>query len=645
MSAMTCDDVLGEGGKLKNIFASFVPRQSQLEMARAISQAIDDENKLIVEAGTGIGKTFAYLVPALLSNKKVLVSTGTKNLQDQLYYKDLPLIRKLFPVTKKVVLLKGRANYLCWYRLENAAQEASYESRSLVTDLALINKWSLSTKSGEISELVKVPESSKIWPYVTSSADNCVGSECPFFDKCFVSKIRKEALLADVVVVNHHLFFADLALKEEGFGQLLPGSDVVILDEAHHLAEIATQFFSERISSRQLFNLISDVLAEYQTLGQDFDELPELLDELKVTVADVRQHLGEVGRKEDWTKVRNNQKLLKALDTLQEQVSSLTELLALQSDRSKGMESVYERSLQVKNALYKLLNAKADHDYVHWFETFAQTFSINITPLSVADNMKDFYEQKKMSWVFTSATLGASDGFDYFKHPLGLDDEKCLQLPSPFPYKKNTLYYLPRMLPDVSERNYIEAFVDSALPILEANKGRAFMLFTSYFAMNLAQDLLKNSGFELLVQGNASKHRLIEKFKSRDNAVLLGTNSFWQGVDVQGAKLSCVFIDKLPFASPGDPVMQAKISAMKRQGKSPFNDYQLPSAIIALKQGVGRLIRDDKDFGVLVIGDLRLLAKNYAEQFWNALPGAKLIRDEDKVINFLQEKHDEVLSD
>lgn len=620
--------ILGENGSLKKVYPKFSPRAAQIEMAESIEFAIEKNQTAVIEAGTGIGKTFAYLIPALLSGKKIIVSTGTKNLQDQLYNKDLPLLRKLFPV-KKVSLLKGRANYLCLHRLETHAPDALYETRSAQKDLTKINRWAKLTKTGDVSELTGIKENSSVWPNVTSTSENCLGSECPCFNKCFVSKARREALASDLVIINHHLFFADLAIKDEGFGELLPDARVIVFDEAHHLAEIATNFFSQSVSSRKLLLLINDILASYYELSRDLKELPELLSQMKQTLKKARLAFGKDMRREAWAEVANKRDIKLAFELLQEQFAELVEMLSHLSQRSKDLYGCYERAVELFHLIDQLLDQLKSREHVYWFETFAQSFVIYITPIQIKDELQKYIQQPNKAWIFTSATLAIGENFDFFTQPLGITPNETKQLLSPYDYQNNTLLYIPQGLPDVRNIDFIPKLVEYALPMIKASQGRSFLLFTSYSAMHKARDLLEKSGFELFVQGDKTKHQLLEDFRKTPNAVLLGTSSFWQGVDVQGEALSCVIIDKLPFASPGEPIVKARINAIKKQGGNAFFDYQLPHAVIALKQGVGRLIRGEQDKGVLLIGDMRLLAKNYGKQFFDSLPEMPIVRRHD----------------
>lgn len=633
--------LLGEQGSLKNVYPGFVSRASQVAMAEAVEEAIYSHSTLVVEAGTGIGKTFGYLIPALLADKKTLVSTGTKNLQDQLFYKDLPTLKKLLALDKKMVLLKGRSNYVCLQRLEVPQQNQLFESKEVEQAFAKIERWSKVTRSGDLSEIDDISEDSHVFQNVVSTAESCLGQACEFYDKCFVVKARKEAMAADVVVINHHLFFADIALKEESLGKLLPDVETVIFDEAHQLYDAASSFLSQRFSSRHLSLLIKDVQIEYAKLGADHPDVLRLTHSLKQEITQFRLSLGESGRRDAWFEVVRKKEVKKSLENLCEQLADLTRCLAEQSQRSKGLENAWERASEYNTFLQNLALAQAttkqSASFVYWMETFLTGFMIYKTPIDFSSQLSSAMNDLNKAWIYASATLDAGFGVEHFTKPLGIQASQVLILESPFNYKEQARLYFPHGLPDVTHEAFMSCWMTSILPLLEAANGRTFLLFTSYRALNEAYDVLKNTDFNLLVQGKTTKHALLEQFKKTERAVLLGTSSFWQGVDVQGAALCCVCIDKLPFASPGDPVTKARIDAYKSSGRDPFYEYQLPHAIIMLKQGVGRLIRSETDKGVLVIGDMRLLARNYGAAFLKAMPKALIVRDEGKVIQFLSE--------
>ncbi len=613
------DNLLSEEGPLAKAIPGFQAREQQQEMLRAVGYALQNHSATIIEAGTGVGKTFAYLVPAIASGGRVIISTGTKTLQDQLYKKDLPIVINALKVGSKIALLKGRANYLCTYRLRRAQSDGQFDDRRSLSYLQRISDWQVMTFAGDISELNSVPKDSEIWSHVTSTADNCLGSDCEDYETCFVVKARREAQEADVVVVNHHLFFADLALKEEGFGELLPSANAVILDEAHQLPEIASTFFSETLSSRQLLELSRDTLAEALVDASDMPDLRDKLRELDKCVLDLRLAMDKPGLREPWYKIKSKPGVEKEINNLENIFNDLLDLLKIAAERGKGLESCYERLQLQKHRLDNLNNPKAGT--VQWYETYTRSFSLISTPLDIADTFKKHLESWPCAWILTSATLAVGKSFDHFTQRIGMESPSELLLDSPFDYWHNALLYAPPNMPEPQHADFIPSVVEASLPIIEACEGRTFMLFTSYRALNEAAELLKDEiDYPILVQGDSSQGEMIKEFRQMGNAVLLGTSSFWEGVDVRGEALSCVIIDKLPFASPGDPVLEARIKSIREHGGNPFFEYQLPQAVIALKQGVGRLIRDGNDKGVLVICDPRLRSKSYGITFLESLP-------------------------
>ena len=603
-------------------------------MAEATAAIIAANATLIVEAGTGTGKTFAYLMPALQSGKKVIISTGTRHLQDQLFAKDLPVVRDALHAPLRFALLKGRANYLCWHRMGTAASDGRQLSGRQLHELEDIRSWSARTASGDIAELGKVPEDSIIWPRVTSTVENCLGVECEYFQDCFVVKARRLALEADIVVINHHLLFADMVLKEEGFGELLPGADAFIIDEAHQLPEVASLFFGVTLSSHQLRDLVRDTRLEHVREAGDMQDLPASADKLESVIHQLRLALGQTDRRAAWSEVAAEPALQEALLQLSTCLQQLTDWLVVAAERGKGLESCRSRAVMLKDRL-ALLMKHSSSEYIHWFETFRTSFRLNLTPLNVAPIFRGCMENLSSAWVFTSATLAVGDSFEHFAGQLGLADARQLKLDSPFDYRNNALLYLPDNMPAPNERFYVDAVVACARDVLQASAGRAFILFTSHSALQAAAAQLADTlDYPLLVQGTAPRRDLLERFRELGNAVLLGTGSFWEGVDVRGAALSCVIIDKLPFSSPGDPILQARIEALREQGINPFMAYQLPYAVISLKQGVGRLIRDCSDRGVLVLCDPRLRNKSYGRVFLKSLPQMPCTSDSDRVHGF-----------
>ncbi len=631
---MQASDCLSSDGVLAGEVPDFAARPQQQDMAVAVERALAHGEVLIVEAGTGTGKTFAYLVPALLSGRKVIISTGTRHLQDQLFHRDLPTVRSALAVPVNAALLKGRSNYLCHHRLDTTRTEGRLTSRQQLGQLENIFDWSGRTRSGDIAELSGIPEDAPIWPRVTSTADNCLGQQCEWLQKCHVIQARRAAQDADLVVINHHLLCADLALKEEGFGELLPGVDAFIIDEAHQLPETAARFFGVTLSSRQLQELAQDSISEYVRETAEPQGLPDTARAVERAVQDVRLSMGKGEQRSPWSRLANDKELIERLDRLRESLAELSGELGQQAGRSRGLENCYQRAVKLQSVLVQTTE-KPPENTIHWFETWHQSFRINLTPLDVADNFSTHRQELPSCWVFTSATLSVNGKFDHFAKRLGLEDANTLKLDSPFDFHNHALFYVPEGMPEPAHESYTEAMLDHAEQIIRASRGRCFVLFTSYRALNIAQRRLKDScEFPLLVQGSAPRNELLERFRELGNAVLLGTSSFWEGVDVRGEALSCVIIDKLPFASPGDPVWQARIDALKEQGGNPFMEEQLPHAVITLKQGVGRLIRDVNDRGVLVICDPRLVAKSYGRVFLNSLPDMKRTRDFNEVVAF-----------
>jgi ATP-dependent DNA helicase DinG len=614
-------DLLSENGLFSHAIEGFTARAGQQALSSTIQGVINSKKVLIAEAGTGIGKTFAYLVPAIISNKKVIISTGTRHLQDQLFHTDIPLVKKALKLDLPCSLLKGRSNYLCLYRL-GIADELAFLTRETQDHLSRIRSWSKQTKHGDVAEMSEISEDSRVWPVVTSTADNCLGSECSEWSNCFVVNARREAQEADIVVVNHHLLLADMAIKEEGFGELLPAADTFIIDEAHQLPEVASRFFGKGFSSRQLNNIINDSIAEQIKDAPDMHSIRDACDELKTTMAQFRLALGADSQRDAWIKIENKPALKKAGENLLRELHELLESLHIAAERGRGLEQCYERCATIYHNFKSYgENTDAENGNIYWYETFTKGFVLHSTPLDIAGLFKQQRDALPGGWIFTSATLEVNHDFSHFAQRLGLDQYEKGNWNSPFDYQQQSLLYLPENLPEPSSYDYTEKLIETSLPVLQASKGRAFLLFTSYRALNEAAKFLERKlDYPILIQGSLPKHQLLKEFRELGNAILLGTGSFWEGVDVRGEALSCVIIDKLPFASPGDPVMQARLDGIRKQGGNPFMDYQLPQAVIALKQGAGRLIRDMKDYGVLMIGDNRLRTKQYGKVFLKSLP-------------------------
>lgn len=624
-------------GSLAKLIAGYQPRAAQLEMAEAIARAIDDKQNLIAEAGTGTGKTFAYLVPAILSAKKVIISTGTKNLQDQLFNKDLPTIRKAIKTPFHAALLKGRSNYLCIYRLNNSQNSTFGFSKEDAQALAKINTWAKTTKTGDISTMSKVSETNPVWYQATSSVDNCLGQECEDYAECFLVKARKKALAADILVVNHHLLCADWSLRDGGFGELLPNAEVVIIDEAHQLADTASNFLGITVGAKQLSDLSQDTLMEYFKDATDIPALRTACEDLEHEVKDLRLAFGTEPRRGEWREISSNPKITAGVNAVKEQLQRLTEQLLLASVKTKALEQCFKRSEEQLTQLNLIIEGSGDK-WIRWYETHKKTFNLYRTPLNIAEEFNGFMQQHQATWIFTSATLSVANKFDHFANNLGLTTAASESWGSPFDYANQSLFYHPKGLPKPDAPDFIPLIVDFALPVLLASKGRAFFLFTSHRALQHAAQLLEEKlDYPLLIQGSRPKTLLLEQFQNTDNAVLLGTSSFWEGVDVRGEALSCVIIDKLPFASPGDPVLKARLNAMTQQGKNAFFEYQLPTAVIALRQGIGRLIRDVTDRGVLMVCDPRLLKRAYGQLFLDSVPPMRRTRDIAEVQAFFKQ--------
>jgi len=633
-----CGYLLDAGGAFEECLESFAPRQAQIDMANEVEAAIGNQRDLVVEAGTGIGKTLAYLVPALLSGQRVIVSTGTKTLQDQLFFRDLPLVRQALGVDVEVALLKGRANYLCIYRMNRAHEDGRLPSRDAVAELDALRDWSARTKDGDLSLSSVVSQESGLMPLVTSSVDNCLGSECPEFESCWVARARRKAQDADVVVVNHHLLFADMALKQSGFGEVLPGAGAFIVDEAHQAPATASQFFSVTISARQVSELCRDLKAETAEVSGALGVLKEPLDACKRALealqASVAEYLPERG---SWAQFVGNDSVCECLRHLDEAIVDLCETVDTLQGSSRGMDTCIERANDLRLVLDRF-DSHATSDEVRWFERRGKGFALVITPLQLATSFTEFRDSLDASWLFTSATLTVDDAFDHFVRQMGLTQASTLKLDSPFDYQNNALLWLPQGLPEPRDPEFVPSLLEEVLPVLEASKGRAFLLFTSHRALQRGAEWMReNADFQLFVQGEAPRSLLLEQFRESGNGVLLGSASFWEGVDVIGEALSLVVIDKLPFAAPDDPVMSARSELLRSEGINPFMKFYLPQAVISLKQGAGRLIRDVNDRGVLAICDPRIVSRSYGRVFLDSLPPMKKVEERREVVAFFNE--------
>lgn len=630
-----CQRILGEKGRLTTAIPGFVPRTQQIQLAASIARVIHEQKTLIAEAGTGTGKTYAYLIPCLSSGKKALISTATKTLQDQLFHKDLPTLVRALGLAVRVQNLKGRANYLCRYRIDLHAEEGRFISPQCAHDILHVREKLAQLTEGERGELPEISEDSPVWPYVTSTADNCLGTDCEYHQTCFLVKARKRALEADIVVINHHLYFADSRLKEDGFGELLPGVGVVIFDEAHQLADIAANFHGDRVGTRQLRDALDDTLREWpvldlanQPLKKLSHRLDEVIDSLLLALPSYEERLG-------WEQIQRNTAFINAWETL---LAVCDELLTCFEDANLEEQPGLARCktrLEGLNCLLKSF-ALGSAKQIRWLERFKHHVVFHVTPFDIAEAFSNLLERQTCAYIFTSATLTMAGEFDCFTKPLGLLKAATLLLPSPFDFEQQALLYLPRTLPDPKEQGYYDALLAKALPVINACGGRCFFLFTSHRALKQVALLMANKlNYPLLIQGEEAKPILLARFREMGNAVLLGTATFWEGVDVKGEALSCVIIDKLPFASPVDPVIHGKMAYLKSRGLSGFDELSLPNAVLALKQGVGRLIRDASDRGVLMIADPRLTARDYGQRIFASLPAMRKTRDEETVLAFI----------
>ena len=632
-------NIFSVNGELSQSIKGFRPRTEQIEMAHAVGESIQNKSSLVIEAGTGTGKTFAYLAPTLVFGKKTIISTGSKNLQDQLFNRDLPAIKKALNFTGKIALLKGRANYLCLERLDQVIAQGVLGDKSVLVELSKVRKWNNSTKTGDFTECIELAEDSPIIPQLTSTAESCLGTDCPNYSECYVASARKKALNADLVVVNHHLFFADMAVKESGFGELIPNAEVIIFDEAHQLPDIASQYFGQSLTSRQLFDLCKDINIVYRTELKDMQQLGTTSDTLLKVVQDFRLLLGNGSNvRGNWRELYTQSAVKKSFELLQEKIDFLAEVIKLALGRSQTLDSIFERVESIKSQLKRLSETNIV-GYCYWYEGNGRQFGLHITPLTVADKFGAQLEAKEAAWIFTSATLEVGGTFNHFCQRLGIKDATQKILASPFNYSEQSLLCVPRYLPNTNQANTLSSLGEMLLPVIEANKGRCFVLCTSYSMMRgLAEYFREKSNLFILLQGETSKGKLLEQFIKETHSVLVATSSFWEGVDVRGDALSLVIIDKLPFTAPDEPLLKARIEDCRLQGGDPFNDIQIPEAVITLKQGVGRLIRDVTDRGVVIICDNRLVMRNYGETFLKSLPNSSRTRDLNKVIQFLQNK-------
>ena len=642
------DEIFGIDGPLARVVTGFTTRPEQIEMASQVARTLHNRGRLVVEAGTGTGKTYAYLVPVLLCGRRVIVSTGTRTLQDQLFRRDLPTITAALGRPVRVALLKGRANYLCLHRLDLAEQQATARGlrREVAVALPHVRQWARTTQQGDVAELVRFSESEPVWPWVTSTRDNCLGPDCPVFERCHVMKARREAQAADVVIVNHHLLMADLVLKEEGFGDLLPGADAIVIDEAHQLPEIASAFLGFTVSGRQLQALARDLATELIGGAPQNEVTAKFSATVDRQIMDLQLALGTTRERHEHAQWPAS--VIESLQSLQGTLVELGKSLAKSSagaTEHPGMASLRRRAVELSGRLAALLEESADDSAasVRWAQVQGQSVTFHYVPVDVAEQLGALIESHSGAWICTSATLAVEADFEHFTRRVGMVEPATARFGSPFDYQKQALLYLPKGLDAPASSRHTQQVVDAALPVLAASGGRAFLLFTSHRALREAAEiLLRRLGpqppFPVLVQGAAPREALLKRFREYGNAVLLGTSSFWEGVDVKGTALSVVIIDKLPFAVPDDPVLKARLAAIERRGGNAFVEEQIPQAVIALKQGVGRLIRDHEDFGVIMLCDQRVRTRSYGRIFLRSLPAMPVTSDLPDVTRFLHDK-------
>ncbi|QOC21891.1 ATP-dependent DNA helicase [Wenzhouxiangella sp. AB-CW3] len=627
-------DVFAEDGPLANALAAYRPRAGQFELAAAIDECLGSGTDLVAEAATGTGKTLAYLVPVLLRGERTIISTGTLNLQDQLYARDLPLALRALGLERKVALLKGRSNYLCLHRLDKHGNDPEVAEGAVGEELQMVRRWARHTVSGEISELDDIPTRSPVWPLVTSTQDNCLGGECEQLADCHLLRARRQAQEADIVVVNHHLLFADMALKQTGFGEVLPGAGAVVIDEAHQVPETAMRFFSRGVSAWQLRELGADTL---RAAGQASGALKLLMAPVQNLRTALDQAVSECLTLPQRGEFSALTACLPHFASLRRALQALVAALEPLAEQSRDLGNAAQRAAVLEEGLGDFLAGR--EGYVRWFANRRGRFALNLTPLDVAGPLRQLRERVPATWIMTSATLAVAGRFDHFTRRLGLDDARERVIESPFDYPEQTRLWLPEGLPDPGSRDHVDQLLSQVLPVLRAAGGRAFLLFTSHRALRRAADWLRaHSDFQLLVQEDAPRPVLLRRFRESPGSLLLGAASFWEGVDVPGRELSVVVIDKLPFAAPDDPVLEATLKAVRESGGNPFAEVQLPQAVLALKQGAGRLIRQADDFGVLVLGDPRLVTRPYGKLFLRSLPPMTPVQSGAEAARFIKDR-------
>jgi len=635
------------GGDLAGSIPGFVPRASQREMALRIFDAVTERGTFVAEAGTGTGKTFAYLVPALLAGGKVLVSTATRALQDQVFRKDVATLKRALGLRIEAALLKGRQNYVCLLRLARTEADGLLTSRQDVVHLRAIARFASVTNTGDRSDLADVPENATIWPAVTSTRENCLGSECARYDDCFVYQARREAQAADIVVVNHHLFLADLALRDDAIGEFLPKVDTVVLDEAHQLPKISADFFGSGWTLAQLNDLAQDARALGLHAAADGAAWVSLTQAVESAGRHLRLALSErglvPGARAALDRLPRRAQLCAEIAPIDAALAALAGAVQANQGRDEELDALGARIAGLRHLVGGWIEPAEqmppektqNQEFVRWVGLTSHGAQFQATPLDPGATFARLREQHPQSWILTSATLTVAGSFDAFLHEIGLPQAQAQRWDSPFDFGRQALLYLPRSMPSPLARDFAELVADAAWPIIVAAGGRAFMLCTTLRAVDrVAEQLRRRMSLDgvdlpLLVQGTSTRTALLDAFRASGNAVLVGSVSFWEGIDVRGEALSLVVIDKLPFSPPDDPVVDARIRRLRGLGRNPFLEYQLPQAVTLLKQGAGRLIRDESDRGVLMILDDRLLAKPYGKTVLASLPPFARTRNEE----------------
>lgn len=609
------------GGVLSQWHPNYEFRQGQLEMAEAVETALAERRHLIVEAGTGTGKTLAYLVPAILSGKRVVVSTGTKNLQEQLFFKDIPFLQQHFANPLRVCYMKGRNNYACRQKIYDAQKEQILGGLEEVADFQIIQEWEKTTETGDRSEIKKLPESSTAWAKIDARREMCTGQKCQQFDRCFITKMLQRAHESDIIIVNHHLFFADLSVKDEDFGGIIPDYTAVIFDEAHEIEDVAGQYFGISISNHQIQELRRDIGAVARRKEFGSQELDRILDQLEIVS---ERFFSLFGSGEGRQGFAGQQAFLELHDGEYQDMLRSLELTRAHLEQVKNAPDeaipLFHRAAELIGKLRFWMESE-DRLFVYWVERRGRGCYLQATPIDVSSILEGRLFEEVETVVLTSATLAVSGGFDYLQRRLGLRQPRSLIVTGAFTYSKQALLYIPEELPDPRNGAFVAAASEAILRVLELSRGRAFVLFTSYQQMQAVYDRISfEIEYPTLLQGTGPRSALLDEFRSTPNCVLFATASFWQGVDVPGEQLSCVIIDKLPFAVPSDPVVAARIQAVRDEGGNPFYEYQIPQAALSLKQGFGRLIRSRSDRGVLVLLDNRITKQRYGKVFFDSLP-------------------------